>query len=104
MATFGSVLYNPLPSYKSHVLRADILTTFGSLWFQKKVTTENTKNVIDIDPVCCNSTSVNSVVSKKITTENTEKSICRYSLMQFHLCKLCGFKKDNHGEHREKYL
>lgn len=36
MATFGSVLYNPLPSYKSHVLRADILTTSGSLWFQKK--------------------------------------------------------------------
>ena len=41
---------------------------------------------------------------KKETTEYTEKNICRTCLMQFHLCELCGFKKGNYGERREKYL
>jgi hypothetical protein len=48
---------------------------------------------MQINLVKCNFTSVNSVVSKKVTTENTEKHICRSSLMQFHLGELCGFKK-----------
>jgi len=68
----------------------------------KKVTTESTKKIIDIDPVCCNYPTVNAVVSKNVTTENTEKNICRTYLMRFHLCVLCGFKKGNHGEHKEK--
>ena len=38
---------------------------------------------------------------KKETTESIQKSICRSCLMQFHLCELCGFKKGNHGEHKE---
>ena len=55
------------------------------------------------DLVCCDSPFVPSVVSKKVTTERTKKNICRSSLMQLHLCALCGFKNGNHKEQIEKY-
>jgi hypothetical protein len=47
---------------------------------------------------------LSSVVSKKVTTESTKKKIYRSILMRFPLRALRGFKKSNHGEHKEKYL